>query len=368
MRHRDGGLAITRRVLLLLLVIGAVVACGGGGTSAGDGDTSTTAATEVESIASFFGFPSGDDPEAAQAFYEAQEQKIQELIRDCMVEQGFEYIPAVYPQPEGAFGAFDQVEYAREQGFGITTWYGNEELQGTTGTTSWVDPNQEIVMAMSESESTAYHEALYGPQDQGTPQVDETTGETFFVQEGFGAGCYGQASEEIYGGQNQVYEEMSEELDDMYTRMQADPRITEANIEWASCMSGQGHEYESPDKMYELVYEDFQKRFDAIVGPDGGFIDPLAGMSQEEIDALFADMTEEEINTFYQDAQEASQQDIDQEALAALQQEEKDLAVAAAECSVELNELYIELSKEYEAEFIGDNRARLEEIRDADSG
>lgn len=359
---------MTRRVVLVLVTIFAFVACGGSGGSNAEGDTATTAAAELESLASFLGYPSGDDPEAAQVFYEAQEQDLQELIRDCMVEQGFEYVPFVYPQPEGAFGPFDQVEYAREQGFGITTWYGNEELQSTTTGVEVVDPNQEIVSAMSESESTAYYEALYGPPDQGTPEVDESTGETIYVQEGFGAGCQGQASEAIYGGQNRAYEEMSTELEDMYTRMQADPRITEANTEWVSCMSDRGHEYESLEKMYESVYEDFQKRFEAIVGPNGGYVDPLAGMSEAEIEALFADMTDEEINAFYQQAQEETESDIDQEALTALQQEEKELAVAAAECSVDLNELYMELSKEYEAQFIADNRTRLEEIRDGAGG
>lgn len=355
----------------MLTVLALVLAACGGGAEAGPGDgaesATTVATTEPESLASFFGFPSGDDPEAAQAFSVAQETRIQEAVRTCMAEQGFEYIPAVYPQPDFATMEFDQVEYARTQGFGITTWYGNEE-QFTGPEVDWVDPNQAVVEMMSESEREAYYEALHGPPNQGESQVDESTGETFYVQEGFGAGCYGEASEEIYGNQNRVYEEMSTELEDMYERLQADPRIAEANQAWAGCMADQGFTYESPDKMYESVYEDFQKRFDAIVGPNGGWVDPMEGWTQDEIDSFFAEKSQDEIEAFFAAAQEETQQNIDQDALAALQQEERDLAVANAECSTDLNDLYTELYKEYEARFITDHRSRLEEIRDAQGG
>ena len=56
------------------------------------------------------------------------------------------------------------------------------------------------------------------------------------------------------------------------------------------------------------------------------------------------------------------------EALAALQQEEIDLAVADFECRGDYWEVYQEVSEEYEAEFIAENRAILEEIRAAEQG
>lgn len=45
-----------------------------------------------------------------------------------MAEEGFDYTPQ--QQPEDSFTVFgpeDEEEMARTQGFGITTWYGNEE-------------------------------------------------------------------------------------------------------------------------------------------------------------------------------------------------------------------------------------------------
>lgn len=350
-------------------------ACGDGATtgdsSAGadaDSTTSTAAGAQDETLAAFFGWPTGDDPEAAQAEFEAQEARIQELVRTCMVEQGFEYIPVVQPQANFAVMTDSEEEFVREQGFGITTWYGNEELNQPTEGSDWVDPNQEIVEAMSESERTAYYEALYGPPDQGEPQVDEETGETMYVMEGFGAGCMGQAQEEVYGNQNALWEEMQPEFDEMWQRMQADPRMVEANEAWAGCMTGRGFEYTTPDEMYQSIFEDFQKRFEAIVGPNGGYVDPMEGWSQEEIDSFFAEKSQEEIEAFFAQAQEESEARVDKDALAALQQEERDLAVANYECSQDLRDIQEELSKEYEAAFIREHREQLERIRQEQEG
>lgn len=360
----------------VLALVGA--ACGGGGSPAAteaaavDESTATTTGEETEgeeSLAEFFGWPTGDDPEAAQAQFEEQEARIQELVRACMVEQGFEYIPAV--QPTGAAMAIDassEEEWAAEQGFGITTWYGNEDFGQPMEESGWVDPNQEIVEAMSESEREAYYEALYGPPDQGEPQVDEETGETIYTMEGFGAGCMGQAQEEVYGNQNALWEEMQPELDEMWQRMQADPRIVEANEAWAACMADQGFQYATQQEMYESGLQDFQKRFEEIVGPNGGWADPFEGWSQEEIEAFVAEKTPEELEAFYAQAQEEVEAGIDQAALAALQQEERDLAVANYQCSLDMRDLWEDLSKEYEAAFIREHRDQLEEIRREQEG
>lgn len=359
----------TRRRVVLLAVL--LAACGGGtapGTEPEETTATTTATTsaEPESLADFFGWPTGDDPDAAQAQYEEQERKVQELVRSCMADEGFEWVPFIPPQPEGSF-AFDEEEYVSKQGFGITTWYGNEE-QFSTPAVEITDPNQAIVEAMSESEREAYYEVLYGPPDQGTPQVDPETGETYYVNEGFGAGCYGQAQEEIYGNQNLMWEELGPAFEEMYTRIQADVRVVEANQGWSSCMAGKGYEYESSEKLYEEVYQDFQARFDAIVGPNGGYADPFAGWTQEQIEAFVAGKSEEELNAFYLEAQEQAQSNIDQEALESLQQEEIEVAIANYECSGPLREVMESLTEEYEAEFIATHRQELETIREAQGG
>jgi hypothetical protein len=368
---------VRKTTSLLLPLAFLVAACGGGGGGAEPTTTEEEQSTGEETLADFFGW-SDEDPEAAEAEYREQESRIQESIRLCMAEAGFEYQPML--PPEGSFGfadeEFDEGEWVRTQGFGITTWYGNEDaVMEPERAEEWVDPNQEMLEAMSESESQAWYEALYGTEEEQTEdmvtEVDPETGEEYQVSYGYGAGCQGEAYEAEYGEQqatDDLWTELNPEMEAMYERVQADPRIVELDEEWSACMAEAGYEYESMSRMQETIYQDFQTRFDEIVGPNGGFADPFEGWSQEEIDAFFEEKAQEEIDAFFAEAEQASQENVDMEALAALQQEEIDLAVADFECRGDYYEVYQEVSEDYEAEFVEQNRELLEQIREAQGG
>ena len=367
-----------RKPMTLLLLLAFLVAvCGGGGGGA-DPEATEASSPGEETLADFFGW-ANEDPEGAEAEYREQEAQIQESIRQCMAEAGFEYQPVL--PPEGSFGyvgeEFDEEEWVRTQGFGITTWYGNEASMTETTVVGeeWVDPNQEMLEAMSESESQAWYEALYGTEEEqmedSSTEVDPVTGDEYTVSSGFGAGCSGKAYEAEYGdqrGSEDLWMELNPEMEAMYERVQADPRIVELDQDWSACMAEAGYQYESMSQMQETIFQDFQTRFEAIVGPDGGYADPFAGWTQDEIDAFFEEKTQEEIDAFFAEAEQVSREDIDMEALAALQQEEIDLAVADFECRGDYYEVYQEVSEEYEAEFVEQNREILEQIRQAQGG
>jgi hypothetical protein len=368
-----------------------LAACGGAGGAAGDPVDDTTGATDGgesgdtaaptpsgdggETMAEFFGWEQ-DDPEAAQAEYRDQESRIQESIRRCMAEQGFEYQPVL--PPEESFQVWDETdeeERVRTQGFGITTWYGNEEEFGGGPGEEWIDPNQEAVQAMSEGEQQAWNDALYGTQEEQEEdmqsEVDSETGETIYYGEGYGAGCQGEAYEAEYGDvedTQSLWEEIQPAMDAMYQQVEADPRVVEANEAWAACMADAGYEVATRNDMWDSVYSDFQARFDAIVGPNGGYVDPFDGWTEDEINAFFEEKTQEEIDAFFEEAESTRRTDIDDEALAALQQEEIDMAVADWECAADMNDLYTEVSAEYEADFVAANRPVLEQIREAQGG
>ena len=224
------------------------------------------------------------------------------------------------------------------------------------------DPNRAIVDSLSESERDAYIEVLHGVFDESAfGEVDPETGEPAFPDEPFGGGCQGQAYEEVYGAQEEMWEKLGPELQELWQRVQADPRFKEADREWVECMADRGYSYDGIDSLYEEVYEDFQRRLDEITG-GGGFADPFEGWTEEEIDAFFEERSEEEIEDFFAQADRQEMDEIDQDALAALQQEEIDLAVAAFECQEALMDTYEELQREYEARFIRENRDILEEI------
>lgn len=380
-----------RRLLRMIAIVTLLAACGqGGGTSteeSSDDDATTTSESSSseqtdgeESLGAFFGWES-DNPEEDQARWRDEEARRQEAIRACMAEEGFDYIPVQQPEESyQVWGPENEEEMARTQGFGISTWYGNED-QFTEEAVEWEDPNQETVEAMSESEREAYYEALYGSEEEqmegATTEIDPDTGEEYTTFEGsyYGAGCDGQASEEIWGDQSQgedLWQELEPEMTAMYERVQADPRIVALDEEWSECMADAGYEYESQNQMYETIYEEtpgsLQARFNEIVGPNGGWVDPMEGWTEEEMEAFFEEKTQDEIDAFFEQAQQESQADIDEEALAALQQEEIDLAVSAYECRGDYYEIYQEISEEYEADFIAANRETLEKIREAQGG
>ena len=347
-------------------------AADGSGTLQGDGSGPGEDTDEPESLADYlglgFGFGFGADPEEQQAYYARQEQRVQELIAECMAQEGFEYIPAVRPIPDAAFGDIASEEFARERGFGITTSFGEEEaLFGFED--DWTDPNQAIVEALSDSEREAYYETLHRPPERTGTETDPDTGEAVEVYDvGFGGGCSAQAFEEVYAFSDlqDVYQQL--DLESMWARMEADPRAQAMTDDWSQCMSSRGYGYEDPEAMYESVYTDFQARLEELTGQAGGFVDPFEGLSPEEFEEFMADKSPEEIQDLYMQAQQEAASNVDQDALAALQDEERELAVANAECMADMQQQTEELLREYETELINDNRALLEQLRDERRG
>ena len=394
----------TMKVLAMIVVVAyAASACGGSDDTAEVHPPETTAGSDTESTedaestnqdedvspgddepadepetledylgTDFFSF----DPEAQAANRARQEQQVQELIAECMTREGFEYIAVTRPVGDFGFGGPGDVEFAADFGFGITTYYG--ETESPWFQDDWIDPNQAIIEGLSESERDAYYDTLHGSSfssggfgfdsDSATStSEDGSQSEEEVFDSGF-EGCSGQAYEEVYAFDDlqEVYEQL--DLSSLYERVEADPRAAKIYAEWSECMAERGYDYEDPDTLYESVYTEFQERLEEIVGSTGGFFDPFAGMSDEEIEELMTSLSPEEMDDFFTQEQQTVQQDIDQEALAALQAEERALAVVNAECSGGLYEQFIELIREYEAALVDENRALLEQFRDSREG
>lgn len=374
-----------RRWISLLAVLAlAVAACGGAGSADSDspgsgGETDGTGSSpddsgppsdEADSLAAFFGW----DQEFNESDWADQEARVQEAIRVCMAEEGFEYQPMIYSQGVSSpVDDWDEEEWVRTQGFGITTHFGNaEEFQGEAE--EWTDPNEEMLNSMSEGEQQAWYAALYGTEEEqmegSYTEVDSETGDEYQVMEGYGAGCQGKASEAEYGSQSggDLWEELGPDMEAMYARVSSDPRMIELQQEWSTCMAEAGYEYTSPDAMHENIYDDFYQRFEEIVGPNGGYADPFEGWNEDEINAFFEEKSQEEIDAFFREEESKARQDVDMEALGVLQQEEIDVAVADFECRGDYWEVYQEVSMDYEADFIAQNREKLEQIRDGQGG
>ena len=317
---------------------------------------------EPETLGDYLGFDMAD-PEASAARAMEDERRVQEVIARCMAQEGFEYVPAVSPATSSQF-AFDQEEYAREQGFGITTGFGREESFLVEEEDGWENPNRAIVESLSDSERQAYDEVLHGVVDESAfgGELDPETGEPVFPDDPFGGGCQGQAYEEVYGARMELWQKLGPELEEMWQRVQADPRFQDADRQWVVCMADRGYSYDGFDSLFEEVFEEFGGRLEEITGGADPFADPFEGWTDEEIDAFFEERSQEEIEDFFAQADRERTDEIDQDALAALQQEEIDLAVAAFECQQPMMDTFEELQREYEGRFIRENRDILEEL------
>lgn len=272
--------------------------------------------------------------------FQRQDQKKEEAIAACMKEQGFDYIPYSpdsYFQvvPSNGSGAvltstggdrlgegLSDEEFAKQYGYGIST---NDEPPAPAS----VDPNDAIVDALSVSGRVAYYHALYGPdvslQDDGhlahkELPFDETA-------------CWQKASEEVFGTVPEVdesvlaaFQPLLDEIGTLYDRVLADGRMVAALQDWSDCMAAAGFPgYTDLNK----PRQDVSDRADKVLGPSK---DPTKA---------------------------------DPQRLAEVRLFETSIAVADLQCTAAYGDVYTAVNLDIETAFVNDNRAQLEQYRDA---
>lgn len=348
-------------------MLALLTSCGGGNDTeaGGDGGGGEVASSP---LAEYFGQDFDSDPEQAQARVVEEERARQEAIAACMKGEGFEYIPQD-PTQFIQFESPDGVEYGSDEwtakyGFGISTQrfpqsalgpdlVGYDEEQMGLGID---DPNMKIREALSPEEQAAYDEALYG--DMSAFEIDPTLSEEEQAKamenmQFEPGGCEGEAMNAASSLSQKVYTEFSDEMDAMYERVQADPRIVEAEQKVKDCVAGKGLEYPGQEEVYTM-FEDRLTEIDAQVTYPGADLteDDFAAMSEEQLTAL-----------------NSQPPVIPAEAkakLAEVQAEEIALAKAVNECDGSFEDqgkLYSEVSAQYEQEFIDAHADRLAEIK-----
>ena len=163
-----------------------LTACGAadGNTTSDDEGPATTSSSFVSPLGEFLN-PGGGSGDEAVAAGQAKEKKVQESAAACMTEQGFDYVPFVYPSQ--GFTPTDDLDYssrayAEKYGYGISTM---AFAASSSAASTVIDPNQSIVEAMSEGEREAYYIALWGggmsvmeeapPSSEAAPTEDAAT-------------------------------------------------------------------------------------------------------------------------------------------------------------------------------------------------
>lgn len=299
----------TRTLTLAAALCLLAAACGGGD----DGGTNASA----------LDLPDEQD-------FQAHERAVQDALRDCMADEGFEYVPidpsSMHVQLAGP-GDRPPADFREKYGYGISTMIGEEPPDGKVEGDD--DPNAAIRDALSEEDLAAYNRALYGDMASAMGDGSEvrihigpdgavsgggSEGEMVSPED---TGCFGTAQESVQGD-GAFDPEVGRAFMEVEDRVRTDARMVEATAAWSSCMRDAGFDYESPRD----IHEDIEQRLEALRGPDDAEGNPTG----------------------------------DEAGLARLQDEERATAKADDECWEEhLQDVEEKVRAEYEQEVLGDH-------------
>jgi hypothetical protein len=304
-----------------------------GCSSEASADAATPAGEELGPLGEYYEqLYAASTPEDA----DAQTREREALITTCMQEQGFEYVP-MDPASDGSYTVeededapvvdWDSEEYAATEGYGVFT-YDEEDQPVDEGAEEYVDPNEDYVAAMSETERTAFYEALYGP----SVPFDEDAPEEAVEYDWTTAGCSGAADHEVAGDQpydDPAFSSLMEEMDGLYEEAAADPAMAALDAAWSGCMADAGFPgfARQPDAA-QSIYDEQNSLYESA-GADGEYVEPEA--------AVMAELEEQELETAVADArcrEEVDYRAEEQEIRFALEQEFVDTHQAELEALV----------------------------------
>lgn len=278
-----------------------------------------------------------------------QQREFENLVQQCMQDEGFEYVPYVV-DPSDVDNSFEDAyalppdEFAEQYGYGISTLH-------VAGSDLPDDPNEEIRRSLSPPALAEYERALYGDL-QGQEFSD---GEEWTPPPLEDRGCYEKASAQVWGDPyedegnfrdpHQEFEALMEDLWSLQERFMSDPRMEEPTANWRDCMAEAGHPFEAlgePEqevwrRMDELQgWDEYMETEEEAVGEGGG----AAPVPFEP-------------------------RDIDPAELEELQEYELEVAGADFRCKEEhYNEIAEQVQYEIEEQFVEEHREELERYRD----
>lgn len=287
--------------LPIAVVLGiSLVACSGTGSD-------TAAALEESPITQLFkdvkALGNMSQEEEARARQE-RDRKIEELISQCMAEQGFDYkplTPAPAPSaPDAAASTLGELDYAKQYGYGLTTWTETEDAQPAQ-----VDPNEATYEGMSEAERAAWDRALWGEGDtaSGQAQAGADSGEGADL-DGFtmagASGCSATAQQQVEQSdgtsaatdavfQDPQNAELMTRLAKVYADLDSDPAMISLNQKWAECMAEAGYSYRKPQEALEAIFN--ARSGGTAEAADSEQDGDLDALRKREIDTATADYT-----------------------------------------------------------------------------
>ncbi len=280
---------------------------------------------------------------------------LEAAIQSCMAEQGFEYTPSA-DGGDVFVGEFDDGDFTERFGYGVSTLAGGAIGEFGLGAGAVEDPNQSYVQSLTDSQRSAYYEALYGALPDGTTSSgttfsggvgDASGGDGSSFVFGRSGGCTAAANLEVYGEEQPLSftPDLFEQMQEISAQVEADTRVLEAWGSWASCMADAGYPYSDDEE----IIRDLGARFEAITGQrsprsGGGF-------------------------TVFGEAFGQQEPDYDVAALEALQDEEREIAAVGARCREDhVSDVETDVREAIERTFLADNPEILDQLLGPASG
>ena len=282
--------------------------------------------------------------------YAEQQRQSEEIVAECMAEQGFDYKPvdyggAVFYSSDGDEWNPDSREWVAQWGYGAVNWPGKQAMEEAPAPEDeWVDPNQDYVESLSGSEQQAYYEARYGPPQTEDELIEDGSYEWNWET----AGCQGLAQNEVYGSQ-QLWNE--DEFADLFAAMERlwqdienDPRNVALDAEWSSCMADAG-------------YSGFTRQYDA----QQSIYDEM-NVFWENGPEWDESLSEEEMTRIWEEYDKQIQKEMEP-----LAEKEVALALADLDCreKTDYRGQKMKIQFEIEEQFVSDHKAELEAFKAA---
>jgi hypothetical protein len=296
------------------LGVGVVCLLAGLGALSGCGDDKADAAKNDQSLEEQIGID--DDG------IRLKQTSAENLVRDCMKMQGFDYVPQDPVAQQAALVGgrnMSKEDFEKQYGYGITTLFEQRRQLAVAG------PNKAIRDSLSDADRKAYDHALYG--DDPTATFADALDSGDYSRLG---GCIKTATDKVFGGAD-VLSSLSDKLDELDQKMRADARMVKAVKDWSACMRTKG--------------------FDGL-------------NEQEEVDAVLKKKLEEVVGAPGDGAgTDGAEAGYDKAVLAALQAEEVAMVKADIECEEEhVEEVEDKVTEEYEAAFREENTSLLSKV------
>ena len=195
-----------------------------------------------------------------EAGFALQQNKVEERVKACMKQAGFEYTPvdphATKAAITGTSGLTDD-EYRRQFGYGISTVF--EKVVEISQSAKSVDPNVAYRAKLDAASQAAFDRSLTGGNADLSVAGAVDAAKAGDLS-GLG-GCVGEATTAVFG--DSAVTTALAKIEELDARAEADPRLVKAREDWGTCMKKRGFDYGDPNAVDTAITD----KLAAIVGP-----------------------------------------------------------------------------------------------------